>query len=131
MSLFLNGILQNGKMRLDINSRGLEFCPKTSSKRIPSLERCILCIVKYVMTPEPQFTSGGFFYFSPERQKGDSVELIIIKQVNTRSRLGSNCIACLEKYSRIYLPLPSICLYSSLCGQVSSYRCFFSQWPNS
>ncbi len=33
------------------------------------------------------------FYFSPERQKGDSVELIIIKQVNTRSRLCSNCIA--------------------------------------
>jgi hypothetical protein len=32
------------------------------------------------MTPQPQFTSGTFFYFSPERKKGDSVELIIIKQ---------------------------------------------------
>ena len=32
------------------------------------------------MTPQPQFTSGVFFYFYPEREKGDSLELIIIKQ---------------------------------------------------
>jgi len=32
------------------------------------------------MTPQPQFTSGAFFYFYPEREKGDSLELIIVKQ---------------------------------------------------
>jgi hypothetical protein len=53
---------------------------KNFLSRIPSLEICVHCIVKYVMTPQPQFTSGAFFYFSPEREKGDRLELIIIKQ---------------------------------------------------
>jgi hypothetical protein len=34
---------------------------KKCCSRIPSLERRDHCIVKYVMTPQPQFTSGGFF----------------------------------------------------------------------
>ncbi len=43
-------------------------------------EICVYCIVKYVMTPQPQFTSGGFFISLQRDRRGDSLELIIIKQ---------------------------------------------------